>query len=335
MIGENDPAAITPQQAREFQSLVRGAGKAVLVTTHLAPDGDAAASLLAAAVVVERCGGNPVCLLDGDVPPHLDFLPGADAVRKTGRDDGADRFDTVLVVDAANLERIGEVKTRISADARIVNLDHHADNTRFGHLNIVRPEASSTAEILFDLCEALRLPLSTPLATLLYTGILTDTGGFRHTNTTAHTFYAAGKLAESGADPNAVAEAVYAGNSPAGIKLLGEALSSLELSPDGRLAAMTITPPDGWEETEDLAEYPLRVRGVQAAALLRVLDGAVRVSLRARGSVNVSEVAHRFGGGGHPKAAGFTAAGDPETIRRRVFELLQGEIERHAPTADR
>jgi phosphoesterase RecJ-like protein len=331
--GVNDSAAISPHQAREFRSFVN-AGKTVLVTTHVAPDGDAAASLLAAARIVELSGGHPVCLLDGEIPPHLSFLPGTETIAGVGESDLCGTYDTVLVVDSANLERIGEVQTRFNAGARIINIDHHADNTRFGHLNIVTSAASSTAEILFDLCIALRLRIGARLATLLYTGILTDTGGFRHTNTTAHTFSTAGRPAAYGADPNAVAEAVYAGNSPVGLKLLGQALTSLELSPDGRIAAMMIAPPDGWEEMEDLAEYPLRVRGVQAAALLRVLSGAVRVSLRGKGSVNVSKVAHRFGGGGHPKAAGFTARGDPETIRCQVFELLQGEIERHAPTAD-
>jgi phosphoesterase RecJ-like protein len=243
------------------------------------------------------------------------------------------KYDRVLMVDAATYPRVGEVASLVAADALIVNVDHHDDNTNFGKINIVRPKAASTTEILFDFCEALDLLISADLATQLYTGLMTDTGGFRYSNTSVHSFETAARLVELGAEPNVIAEAVYASNSPAGMKLLSAALGSLELASQGRIATMTIEPEDGWEEAEDLADYPLKVRGVRASALFRLKNGTVRVSLRGRGHINVSEIARRFGGGGHLKAAGFTIQGDLEEIRAQVIELLRREVEHRIPHA--
>lgn len=312
-------------QASEFAACL-GGKEHLLIATHTPPDGDAIASLLAAREILITLGSNPVCCLEGEVPRRYGFLPGSDTIRSAISGEEM-VWDLALVVDSGSLSRIGEVEKRISPEGLLVNIDHHADNGRFGRLNLVYPHAASTTEILFDLVEVLNLPVSENLATLLYTGLLTDTGGFRFSNTSERVFTIAAQLVHFGADPEEISEAVYACNSPASMKLLGEALSSLELTCEGRVAMMTIQQHDRREELEDLADYALAVKGVQVSALFRVKEGASKVSLRGRGAADVAAIARRFGGGGHPKAAGFTQEGNPEEIRAQVIKALTQEVE--------
>ncbi len=324
------------REAEEFARLV-GKGQTVLVTTHVSPDGDAVASTLAAAEIVKLIGGRPVCGLEAAVPRRFGFLPGASEILQPEALPDPD-YLAVLIVDCGNLARIGKNTTqRLAAEADVVNIDHHADNQFFGKLNLVQPLASSTTEILFDLIQALKLPLAAPLATLLYAGLLTDTGGFRHTNTTAQTFSKAASLAAAGSDPAKISADIYSANSLASVKLLGQALQSLELFADGRVAMMTIPDLPEVEEPENLADSGLGVQGVELTALFRLGAGTCRVSLRARGDYDVAKIARTFGGGGHPKAAGFTYSGSAEAIRARVLEALREEMEdstaRYSPSS--
>lgn len=319
-----DDAHESVSQASEFASHLGGKNR-VLITTHTSPDGDAVASLLAAREILKRLGAESHCRLDGRPPARYDFLPEYSQIEDAAKARGPN-WHHVLVVDCGNLSRIGDLVNDVSQEAVIVNVDHHADNEHFGNLNIVRPEAASTTEILFEIMQALHLPISETIARLLYTGLFTDTGGFRFSNATERSFHIAAQLVHSGAPPHEIAEAICSRNSLETARLLGQAASSLELTADGRIATMTVSSGDAVEEMEDLADFAFMVRGVRAAALLRVNGQVIKVSLRARGNVNVSEIARRFGGGGHPKAAGFTAEGSPEEIRNQVIAALNEEI---------
>ena len=313
-------------QAAEFAAKL-GDQKRVLVTTHISPDGDAVASMLSASEILRQLASEAICCLPDRVPRRYDFLPGADYIIETADLNDKD-WDRILVVDSGNLSRIGDLANRISPETPLVNVDHHADNSRFGDLNVVYPEAASTTEILFDLIQTLHLSIPDNLATLIYAGLFTDTGGFRFSNTTERTFSIAARMVRHGANPNDIAEAVYASNSPTSMRLLGKALSSLELTEDGCLATMTVEQDNSAEEMEDLADYGLAIKGVRAAALFRLEGESVRVSLRGRGAVNVSRVARRFGGGGHAKAAGFTVKGNYDKLRSQVIAALNEEIGR-------
>lgn len=313
-------------EAAEFSSLLGGKER-VLVSTHTSPDGDAIASALAALKILELLGSNPACYLAGQVPQRYRFLPGHDRIRQVQKGE-EQRWDHALIVDCGSYPRIWDAADLIHPDAVLVNVDHHADNQHFGRLNVVYPEAPSTTQILFDLARALELPIDENLAAVLYVGLMTDTGGFRFSNTNERTFAAAAELTRLGARPDIMAEAVYSSNSPDAMKLLGEALTSLELTGGGRVATMTVHAVDNSEEWEDLSDFALAVDGVIASALFRVRENVTRVSLRGRGPVEVAGIAKRFGGGGHPKAAGFTGQGDPQEIRSRVVEALLEEVER-------
>lgn len=316
------------RQASDFAALL-GGGKTVLVAAHKSPDGDAIASLLAAARLLILLGSHPLRALEGVVPSRFAFLSDADKVyNATDLPEGA--CDAVLTVDCGSLPRLGAVADRINPQQLIVNIDHHPDNTLFGRLNLVYPDASSTTELLFNLATALELPLDSTLATLLYTGLMTDTGSFRYSSTSSQSFAMAARLAQAGADPAAVAEAVYGTNSPAGAKLLGEAMLSLEFFAQGRVAAMTVPQPDTYEELEEITDFALTIKGIRAIALFRVGKNATRISLRGRGPYNVAQIARKYGGGGHEKAAGFTFYGPFEEIRAKVLGELREEVEDQA-----
>jgi phosphoesterase RecJ-like protein len=319
------------QQVTEFTELL-GRGKTVLVSSHKSPDGDALASILAAAQILNLLGSEAVCALEGMMSARFSFLPGADKLRNVS-DLPPGSFNTVLTLDCGSLSRIGSVAERIGSDPIVVNIDHHPDNGLFGRLNIVYPEASSTSELLFDLVRALDLPLDASLATLMYAGLMTDTGSFRHTNTTPEGFLMASQLCAAGADSARIAEAVYSTNSLGSLKLLGEAMNSLELNFEGRVAIMTVQQPDTYEELEEITDFALSVKGVRTLALFRVSKNATRVSLRARGSHDVAHIARKHGGGGHEKAAGFTYNGPISEIRGLVLEELHAEVVKNLPVS--
>jgi len=299
----------------------------LLVTTHVSPDGDAIASLIATAKILEQMGCEAICCLDGEISSHLTFVLG-DVEVITTPDKFPTDFDAMVAVDAATVERLGDVGKLINEDTFVFNIDHHGDNPKYGKLNIILPEAASTTEILFHLALSLNLTIDKDLASLLYTGLVTDTGGFRYSNTSARSFQAACQLTQLGAHPNQIAEAVFASNSQSGMKTLAAALANLEVTHEGLIATMWIDLDNGFDEPEDLGEYPLRIRGVLACAYIRRKDGKTRVSLRSRGSVSVSGIAHDHGGGGHSKAAGFRTNEGIESIRLKVIEELRREVDR-------
>jgi bifunctional oligoribonuclease and PAP phosphatase NrnA len=315
--------------ARELADLL-GHAKRVLIASHRSPDGDAVASVLAGAEMIRSLGSEPLCAIEGGASSRYGFLPGVEALR-AGEKPPERSFHCVLVLDCGSLPRIGKVAEWIKPDHPLVNVDHHRDNVHFGTLNLVYPEAASTTEILFDLLRALQLPLTASLAVNLYTGLLTDTGGFRFPNTSPRCFQMAAELSAAGGDPGRIADSVYRVNSAAGVKLLGEALNSLEVVSAGRLAILTIQEPDASKELEDVTDFALTVRGVRAAVFFRTGKDEVRVSLRIRGSGDVACIARRYVGGGHQKAAGFTVKGSIGDVRAGIIAALCEELDH--PTA--
>lgn len=321
------------RQAKDLAALL-GGGKVVLVASHQSPDGDALASLLAGAQIVSRLGSQPLCVMDCSVPAQYQFLPGSDKVLTPAQALAAAEFKTceaAWILDSGSLGRIGQVQQVLAPNLSIVNVDHHPDNALFGKLNIVTPEAASTTEILYDLTLALDLPLDRSLATTLYTGLMTDTGGFRFSNTTERAFEIASQLVAAGADPTTIAQAVYCDNTVTGLHRLGEALESLEVLSAGSVAVLSLPDQNSDRELEDLTDLAMTVRGVQAAVVFRVGPDYCRASMRIRGDGNVSRIARQFGGGGHQKAAGFTFAGSLDDIRFQVIQALTQEVERLSP----
>jgi phosphoesterase RecJ-like protein len=307
----------------------RGPQRAVLLG-HVHPDADAVGTLLALGVVLRERGWAVLCGGPHPAPEVLSFLPGVEGYQRLERIEGA--WDVAILTDCPNPARTeGLLDEARRAGARIVNIDHHHDNRQYGHVNWVDPGAAATAELVYWLLVALGVSPSPAVATNLYTAIHVDTGSFRYSNVTADTFRVAAALVEAGADPAWVAGRLYERRSPESLRLLAATLARIQVSGDGRVAWLSLpagTVPEAFVEAEDLVTYPRSIASVRVACLLRERDGVVKVSLRSKGDVDVSRIAAKFGGGGHPNAAGCTVAGSLDEVTQQVLASVGAALER-------
>ena len=297
-----------------------GRGGRALMLGHVHPDADVLGTWLALGLALEARDWSVVYGGPHPSPELLAFLPGVDRYRTLDRLDG--RFDVVVLTDCPNPQRTeGLIDQARSAGKVVVNIDHHPDNRRYGHVNWVDVTAAATGEMVYELLTALRAPVTPAIATNLFTAIHTDTGSFRYSNVTARTFTIAGALVAAGARPELVSGSLYERRAPDALHWLGEALARVEVSEDGRMGWLALpagSVPERIVEAEELVNYPRSVASVRVACLLRERDGTVKVSLRGKGEVDVQKIAAQFGGGGHVNAAGYTVAG-PLTEATRVL----------------
>jgi bifunctional oligoribonuclease and PAP phosphatase NrnA len=305
---------------RPFQ---RAPGRALMLG-HVHPDADVLGTLLALGAALEARGWDVAYGGPHPAPGALGFLPGVERYTVLKRLEGA--FDVSVLTDCPNPARTeGLIDQARSASAVVVNIDHHPDNRRYGHVNWIDTDAAATGEMVYRLLAGLELPLTPAIATNLFTAIHTDTGSFRYSNVTPATFRIAAELVTAGADPAAVASAIYERRASDSLRWLGESLSRVRVSDDGRVAWLALpagTVPETFVEGEELVNYPRSIASVRVACLLRERDGQVKVSLRGKGDVNVQRIAARFGGGGHPNAAGFTTPGSLDAVTREVLAAV-------------
>ncbi|MDQ3890739.1 MAG: bifunctional oligoribonuclease/PAP phosphatase NrnA [Actinomycetota bacterium] len=304
-----------------------------VVTTHENPDGDALGSLLATSLMLDALAKDATMYLAGMVPfPHeYRFLP-LDLVQRGRAPEMEGRV--LVVVDCANERRLGADWERLLDRARLVaNIDHHHDNTRFGDVNLIRPDASSTGEILRDLMRELGVELTPEIAEGLYVAIVTDTGRFQYSNTTAKALRLAAELVDAGANVHRVFQGVYENVAFAKLKLLAKALEHARVLEGGRVIVSHLERRDfeevGAEEpvSEGIIDYLRAVEGAELAALIREppsTNGPTRrVSLRTtEENLDVSAIARKSGGGGHRQAAGFpsnASVGEITDFIRREF----------------
>jgi phosphoesterase RecJ-like protein len=318
----------------------------VLIASHTDPDGDAIGSLLAAGLSMKalkkRRGETafaPTLYNESAIPAVYRFLPKVETI--TSRLDASACFDTAVVLDCSDLDRLGAgVLPFIEATPVVLNIDHHPTNTGFGDFQLIQPEACATAEIIYRLISRMETPIDADIATALYTGIFTDTGSFRFANTNQAAFSICNQMVACGADPYKVAKHVYGTYSLGRIKLLNRALDSIEISENGRLSMMTLTQ-EMFDETgtqsedvDGLINYARRIRNIKVAVLIHEHPNGngdrrngvsqFHVSLRSDGAVDVSRIAALFGGGGHRTAAGFTVHTDVSDIKNGMMELANG-----------
>src|SRR5213593_2644192 len=286
-----------------------------LVTTHENPDGDALGSLLATKLALDELGKDSVMYLAGEapLPREYSWMPLEDLQRKVP-DDAATRV--LLALDCANESRLGPDPEVLHSARLVINVDHHHDNSRFGAVNLVVADASSTGEIVRDLLRGLDVELTPDMAEALYIALVTDTGRFQYTNTTPKALRLAAELVEAGADVHKIFQGVYESVQFAKLKLLARALERAQIYEGGRLVISYLLRGDFAEVgaaepySEGIIDYLRAVEGADMAALIREPPRgdapARRVSLRASSDeVDVSEIARRSGdGGGHRQAAG-------------------------------
>jgi bifunctional oligoribonuclease and PAP phosphatase NrnA len=312
---------------REVADAVRSHDR-FLITTHENPDGDSLGSILAMKLALEQLGKDAVMYLSGETPLPSEYtFMSLDGIRRSLPDDSSERV--VLALDCANARRIGPDPTMLERAPLVIDIDHHHDNTRFGNINVIVASASSTGEILRDLFEVMEIDLTPDIAEALYIALVTDTGRFQYANTTPKTLRVAAELVEAGANVHRVFQTVYENVAFAKLKLLARALEHARVYEGGRMIVSHLERSDfeaaGAEEpfSEGIIDYLRAVEGAEIAALIReppTQNGPLRrVSLRTRAEeIDVSAIARKSGGGGHPQAAGFSSESSVEEITEFV-----------------
>jgi phosphoesterase RecJ-like protein len=301
-----------------------------LLTSHVRPDGDSIGSQMALAFAL-RALGKEVRIVNRDrAPAPLLGFPGVETIEIADRAEGA--FDALVVLECGDLERTG-----VAGLARYftINIDHHPGNAMYGAINWFDGGAAACGEMVFDVIERLRVPISREIGTHLYMAILTDTGSFHYSSISPRTFDICRRTLEAGVDPVGISRTVFDSNNIGRLKLFGSVLSSIELDPSGRLAVIYVDHQMArlaggtYEDTEGLINLPLTVREIQAVAFFKEWeDGQFRVSMRSKGAIDVCDVAKRFGGGGHKNASGCTVPGPYAHAREIITQLLLEAIDK-------
>jgi phosphoesterase RecJ-like protein len=328
-----------PDLHRDLEAVAAALAAAdrVVVASHENPDGDAIGSIIAAGHALRQQGKQVRSYLHADspIPPEYAFL-GLDQVERRIDPDSVQGW-TLLALDCGNERRLGPDHEALrAAFDSVVDIDHHHDNSRFGQANLVDGRASSTAEILSRVFDAMGVEFTPQIAEALYVGLVTDTGRFQYRTTSPAALRLGARLLDEGADVHKVYELIYESVPWSKQRLLGRVLENARMYAGGEVLVSHVTREDlslvtGDEATtEGLIDELRRVDGVQVAGLIReqmpLADGTItqnRVSLRSRGKVDVSEIARKSRGGGHKQAAGFSHPGTIDEIR----DFIVGEVE--------
>src|SRR6266568_1099894 len=283
----------------------------VTAVTHKDADGDTLGSALALALALEATGKSVPVLSSPPVPGAWWFLPGIERVNRMAPPAGT----PVFIFDASDASRAGAYEPVVTQAPVVVNVDHHVSNARFGTINLVLTDAASTGELVYDLLKAWKIDIPPGAASNLYATILSDTGGFRHDNTSARALRAAAELAQLGADPVMIARGLFKSRPASSLRMQGRILQGLHYEFGDRLVWGSISQAGLRDSgaTTDQADSAIdqlnTVRGQELAILFKEAGPRLtKVSIRSRDQVDAAELAARFGGGGHRRAAGLELA---------------------------
>jgi phosphoesterase RecJ-like protein len=310
-----------------------------LLTTHVRPDPDGLGSMLALAGALDRLGKSVEMVVASTYPPRYDFLDPARRVRRFDPGSVGAGTDAIVVLDTGTWNQLGDFGAYLrqsSADKAVI--DHHLTQDDLGAVRLVDTTAEATGRLVFEALAALGVPLDTALAQHLFIALATDTGWFRHSNTTPATFALAGDLQAAGARPTEAYESLYERNSLPRLRLMGVVLGRLQTAAAGRIAWTEIHRGDYAatgaipQDSEELINYPRSVAGVEVALLLAEQPrGGIKVSLRSRAGVDAARLAEQFGGGGHRQAAGAVLDTTLDDARARVLAAVTAALD--APPA--
>jgi phosphoesterase RecJ-like protein len=302
-----------------------------VIASHSRPDGDAIGSQMAAALAL-RLLGKEVTLVNADpAPPPLMQFVGVPEIRIANRvDEPAGSDAAAIIMECSDLARTG-----VAGLDRffVINIDHHPGNAAYGQLNWFDARASACGEMVFDLVQALGVPLTREIATHIYLAILTDTGSFHYSNISPRTFDICRRTMEAGVDPVQVARTIYDSSSLGRLKLFGSVLNAMQIDVTGRIAILYLDHEMAravgatYDDTEGLINMPLTVKEILAVVFFKQVEGDLyRVSMRSKGDIDTRTIAMELGGGGHRNAAGCTATGPIDVLQKTFVEKLAVSI---------
>jgi len=318
------------------------AAQRILVGTHIKPDGDGLGAIAALAEVLTARGKQLRVILPSLPPDKYSFLPGAERFEVIGRDltaeaiaaggpaDPLGLWDLLLIIDTCTWEQLAALAPTVRRhNGRVLVIDHHATRNDLGHDELSDPQAAAAGQIVLRLLQANGVPLTPSMAVALFVALATDTGWFRFPNVTPEVLRMAAQLQEAGARPSVLYERLYQRDSLAKLKLIQEALATLTVCPEGDVACFWLTRDmfrrtgAKQRDTENVIDECQRLETVIVGLLfVEQENGEIRVGLRSKRQVDVAEVAARFGGGGHARAAGCTVRGTMAEAQRRILDAV-------------
>jgi phosphoesterase RecJ-like protein len=291
-----------------------------LVVSHIQPDGDAASSTLAIGWMLAQLGKTYTMINEGPLPAKFNYLHGFEQVLSYTDQAPQRLFRHVISVDCADFARIGLVSELFDPDVQLLNIDHHPTNDEFGVCTLIVPTAAATVEIVYDLAQAMELTPDISYGECIYTGLLTDTGGFRYASVTPKVMQTAADLLSLGVKGHVLAEQVLERMSYPQMLLLQQGLATLSFAYDRKVAWVHVTLEQmeriqaSNDDMDGLVNYPRNIEGVLVGMLFKQRGPTTwKVSLRSY-SIDVAEVAKLFGGGGHIRASGCTVEGTLDEV---------------------
>lgn len=310
--------------------------KKIGMTYHVSPDGDAVGSVLALFNALKSLNKDCYIISKDTLSENLKFLKGSDEI--TGEiTEPVDETDVVVVLDCGNLERVSANLKEFTGT--IINIDHHLSNDKYGDINYIDSNAAATAEIVFELLNLMGISFEKEdsvikdIGTCMYTSIVTDTGAYRHSNVTERTHRISAVLKKIGVDNTFIYQSLFDNKDFSRIKLIGKALSSMQLILNGKVALLEIdknfTADLGIDigDTSDIISYGLQIKGVEVTLLLKEVEDGVKASLRAKSYVDVRKIAEVFGGGGHIRASGIKIKNmSMEEAKYEILNEIQKEL---------
>ena len=303
-----------------------GEAQTIILTAHIRPDGDAIGSTLGLMHYLREQGKDARVLIDDEIPRIFNVLPGAEQIERPA--EGQRYAADLLIVCDVELKRTGAVLDAVDA-VRVLNIDHHVTNDEAAEYLYLNPDYAATCEIMHDLVRTMGGTFTLDVATCLYTGMATDTGFFRFSNTTPHTMRAAADLVEVGVRPNIISVAMEM-KSYDEVMAQVRAIRNLEMFYDGKVAAVFIDEERAKEvtTTEGLLDKLRVIEGTQVVFFMKWLEkDTYRISMRSKGT-NVSRIAQGFGGGGHIRAAGCTLHGSFDEAKKTILAAIGEELNR-------
>lgn len=300
------------------------------IAGHMKPDGDSLGSALALASVLRRLG-KEVCVYCSDkIPDFLKFLKGADKVKKIAKK--SDVFDCAIILESIDFSRMGDIITPIQAK-KIINIDHHLTYTNFGNVNYVVTSSSSTAELILNILEYMKIKLTRNEAENLYVGILSDTGRFQQINTTPNSHIACARLMRFGISVNDIYKRIYENNSVNTLKLHGLALYGIKTIFNNHVSYIVLRKNMFKKigsknlNTDGIINYTLKIKDVKVGCLFREIDKKnTKISCRSVKNFNVLEVMRKFGGGGHKNAAGCIIKTGIDDSVKLISDILKEKL---------
>jgi phosphoesterase RecJ-like protein len=326
----NDAALAAPMFAARLAESNR-----ITILTHINPDGDAIGSMLGVWHALRVLGKDALPLASSPLPSYATWLPGAEQIQVYRPGMSLPNADLVIMVDTAALSRVGRIyedHAQALATLPLAIVDHHVTNDGAGTLNLIQPEAASTCELLYDLFQAMDLPMTPDLATCLLLGLTSDTQSYQTSATRAASLRTAAELLDLGANHRRVVHELYFALPHSSAALIGSALT--DMRHEGGIAwtivSQAIMRATGAEDEagDEIVRLMQRIGGVRALVLFKErVDGTTKISMRSRPPIDVSVLAQRWGGGGHAQAAGATLLMSPEQAAREVLPRLRALVE--------